>query len=365
MSFFDQNVVFSAQTSMPGVGISPSAPGSMGLNGPNVPYIQWAPLGSDGRDQINPVRNFTRGGVPTTVHIHSQLPSNDFIQSSFTAKPWLEDKAHLRIREGMIVFGTTELDPQIKDLNNIVSLPKLNTLLEKQFNLFEKHSSEPGGIPELVRYKGSLSNYNEKLIQGELKLRSLNYNERKESMDLVIRGLNQSVLRYQTMAGILNTWNFLGGVLSVPDATTGEDYFSFDGADKVLSLNVVMGKRIMMGNVWGGAHDGGNVDVGSHLWLILRRRERPNGTYGAYQFIPYASKWRAAPPMSQLMYKNPYTHTLEHGKALYVGIVTLGNRNDPAKGFRETAAGIGSNTSVNASYEAHAKIPMIEVQIGI
>ena len=67
MSYFDQGVVFGADTRMPGVGVSPSAPGRMGLGGPNVPYIQWAPTGTGDGAQMNPVQNFLRNGVPTAA----------------------------------------------------------------------------------------------------------------------------------------------------------------------------------------------------------------------------------------------------------------------------------------------------------
>lgn len=360
MAYFDQGVVFGANTSMPGVGVSPNAPGNMGLSGPNVPFIQWAPRGT-GEGQLNPVQNFLRGGIPTSSHIHSQLPSNDFIQSQFTAKPWLEDKSHLLIREGMLVFATTELDAQIKDLSNMVSLPKMNEVLYRQHYMFQKHSQRH---VELRDFHAGLVDYTEKQINGEIYKRE--HNEGKDpALDKVIRGMRQSVMRYQTASGILNTWKLLGGVLTVSDATTGNDMYSMDGADKVVVINVVMGKRCMMGNVWGGTNDGGNVDVGTHLWLILKRRQKGDGSHGEFQFFPYASKWRASPPTSQLVYGNPFTGDQEMGVAMRVGIVTLGNRNDPCLGFRQTAAGMGVNSSVQASYEAHAKIPMIEVQIGM
>ena len=367
MSYFDQGVVFSAPSSMPGVGVSPMNPGTMGLSGPNVPYIQWAPTGADPSTQgINPVRNFLNSGVPTTVHIHSQLPSNDFIVSSYSAKPWLDDNAHLRIREGMLIFGTTELDPQIQDLNNIASLSKMNEILYRQHHMFQDHAQR---IPELTNFYQQLQTYSEKQIEGELYRRhhgtNVNRDDDSSNLNIAVRGVKMSVMRYQTAAGIMMTWNFLGGVLTVSDATTGEDYYSMDGADKVVVVNAVLGKRCMLGNVWGGTNDGGNVDIGSTLWLILRRRQRPDGTYGEFQFFPYATKWRDAPPRSQILYKNPYTGPMEEGKALLIGTVTLHNREDPANGFRQSAAGLGSNGSVQAAFEAHAKIPQIEVQIGM
>lgn len=360
MSYFDQGVVFSASSQMPGVGVSPFAPGTMGLNGPNVPYIQWAPTGT-GTEGMNPVRNFLNSGVPTTAHYHSHLPSNDFIVAKFAAKPWLEDKSHLLIREGMLIFGTTELDPQIKDLSNIVSLSKMNEILYRQHHMFQEHARR---IEDLNAFNQLLDEYTEKQIEGEFHRKMLGQTPNSDMADLM-RGIHKSVMRYQTKVGILTTWNFLGGVLTVSDATTGEDYYSMDGADKVVVVNAVMGKRCMLGNVWGGTNDGGNVDVGSTLWLILKRRQKPDGTYGEFQFFPYATKWRDGPPKCQLVYGNPYTGTEELGHALHIGIVTLSNREDPAKGFREAAAGLGAGANIQAAYEAHAKIPQIEAQIGM
>jgi len=363
MSYFDQGVVFGAGYQMPGVGVSPQAPGSMGLSGPNVPYIQWAPTGT-GEQGLNPVRNFLNSGVPTSTHIHSHLPSNDSIVAKYVAKPWLEDDAHLRIREGMLIFATTELDPQIKDLSNIVSLSKMNEILYRQHHMFQEHANR---IPELATFKQQLDTFSEKQIRGEIARRNrFQPGERENTaMNAVIRGMNQSVMRYQTTLGIVATWNFIGGVLSVSDSTTGDDMYSMDGSDKVVSIAAVLGKRCMLGNVWGGTNDGGNVDVGSTLWLILRRRQKPDGTYGEFQYYPYATKWRDGPPRSMLTYGNPYTGDLEEGVALFIGTVTLSNRTDPAEGFRQTAAGIGAGANVQASYEAHAKIPDIEVQIGM
>lgn len=360
MSYFDQGVVFGADTRMPGVGVSPRAPGAMGLGGPNVPYIQWAPTGTGEGAQMNPVQNFLRNGVPTSMHIHSHLPSNDSIVAKYVAKPWLEDDSHLLIREGMLIFSTTELDPQVKDLSNIVSLSKMNEILFRQHHMFQEHN---GRVDDLRNFKELLEMFSEKQIEGELSIRSRSPGN--PNMSAFVRSLNQSVMRYQTKAGILATWKFIGGVLSISDSTTGDDMYSMDGSDKVVVIGAVVGKRCMLGNVWGGTNDGGNVDVGSTVWLILKRRQKPDGSYGEFQYYPYATKWRDGPPKSMLMYGNPFTGTMEQGVALYIGVVTLSNRNDPAEGFRQTAAGLGAGSSVQAAYEAHAKLPDIEVQIGI
>lgn len=337
--------------------VMPGYPNVMGRTSANVPSIQWGP-----EQPGASVAQFLNMGIPTgSPHIHSHFPSNDFIQHTYIAKPWIEDNAHLYIRDGMLVFVESSKDAQMRQLSNIVALPKLNEILERQYMNYKALIASgdttvlfPAGVTEVGI-------------------------ENKSVGEDVLNMATQPVLRYQTMYGVLSTWNFLGGVLTVPDAVTGEDMNSFDRADKVINVNVVLGKRVMLANIWGDRR--GNtgskyrrhtntdpVDVGSRLWLILKRAT-PGGPF---KFFPFVTRKYATPRRADRVYKEMNLETGEVGEndvlgwCIYVGLVTLSATKDAPTGFIDAASGVDTNTGgVVNWYEAHGRLPMIEVQIGI
>lgn len=340
---------------MPGFSVGPSAPPTMGLNGPNISAVQWAPRGPT--DGVSSVMQAFQGGIPGVSHIHSTLPSNDFISTQFTIKPWTDDNAHLKIREHMLVFISTQMDPQVRDLVNMVALPKMNQVLREQYHLFEKF-----GASRYRDFYEAIQTVSESHLEAAIRNRDLAKDS--DDLQLLVGRYRENVLRYQTAVGIMNSWRFMGGVVSVDTATSGEDMFTYDDADKVSSIGVIIGKRCDVGNIWGGKLNGGNVDVGSTLWLILRRRENPDGSFGAFQFYPYATKGRTYPPASLLKYKDR-SGEWQQGKVLYIGVVTEGNQIDPNRGWAEAAAGLGINNNIDTAFDAHGNLPLIQVQIGI
>ena len=84
--------IYGANFTMPGTPAGPSNIGNFGMNGPDVPFSEWAPRGLNGARAI---QAFLNSGLPGSRHIHMTLPSNDFIVHSYPVKPWLDDNAHL------------------------------------------------------------------------------------------------------------------------------------------------------------------------------------------------------------------------------------------------------------------------------
>lgn len=360
--FSSQDVFGPASTIMPGNAVSMQAPGNLGISGPGIESIQWGPTGL-GEQQIAGLYRFTQGGIAPDSVVYAKFPSNDFITAKYTVKPWTEDKSHLYIREGMLVFGMAQMDAQFRDLCNMAALPKLNELLAQQHNIFEQYADR---YSELRKYKEALETRSEKQIEGELfKRRNQPNVERASDMDLVIQSLNASVVRYQTAAGIMATWNFLGCVRTVSEPTTGNDIFTGDGTDRVASYTVTIAKYCQVSNIWGTEEFGENVNVGSRLYLVLKRRELPSGKFGAFYLMPYATRFYPKPPKALCAYQNPYTGEWEQGKVIYVGQVTRMGDREGTRMLRETAAGIGINSDVRAAYEANASLEYLEVQLGI
>ena len=319
MSLFQSGVISGGASS-----VMPGFPGVMGQTGPNVPYTQFGPstLG------LGSVEAFLQRGNPNVSNPHgwSHYPSNDYIQHTYIAKPWLEDDAHLYIREGMLVFRERDMDAQMRNLSNVVCLPKLNDILERQHNDYQtlRRMGREYALPD------------EDLIE-------LTAHDAANGVPMrpdISKNLLKPVLRYQTAYGILETWNFLGGVLTVPDATTGEDMYSFDKADKVVALNVVVGKKIELANIWGGFRDqGAPVNTGSRLWLILKRVYKD----GPFKLVPFVTKSEGVPRDSDRRYKFSKEDGSEGsvlGKLIYVGLITRGPQRDSPLPFREAASGV-------------------------
>jgi len=342
MSLFQNDVIFGgASSAMPGF------PSVMGQTSPSVPYTQYGP-----NQGLGAVASFMNGGNPGSgPHGWSHYPSNDYIQHTYIAKPWIDDNAHLFIREGMLVFRERDRDAQMRNLSNVVCLPKLNDILEKQYYDYQS-----------IKNMGA-----EYALPDEDRIELFAQQAATTGAPSLLDGKNllKSVLRYQTMYGILETWNFIGGILTVPDGTTGEDMYSFDKADKVVALNVVVGKKIELANIWGGYRDqGAPVNTGSRLWLILKRVRKD----GPFKFVPFVTKGPIAPRDADRKYtftKKDRSEGSLLGKLIYVGLITVGPGRDAPKAFREAASGIMENSTTSNWFEAHGKLPMVEVQLGI
>ena len=148
MALYEYDEIYgSASTIIPGTNPSPMNPGTLGMSDPGIETYDWGEPQSFAQEQVSGLATFLNGGLSPENVFEKKSQGNGFITGKYTIKPWLEDKSHLKIREGMIVFCMTELDSQFRDLANMAALPKLNSLLYQQHLMFQKYSTS---VPDLI-----------------------------------------------------------------------------------------------------------------------------------------------------------------------------------------------------------------------
>ena len=206
--------------------------------------------------------------------------------------------------------------------------------------LQENEGDVPRRYPKGRRVKSALDNYNE----GEL-------NE-------LVRLAKKPILRYLTRYGIMSHWNFVGVVINVSRGTSQE---AFDQTDSVAVVNVGLGKRVRTTNIWGTRKF---TEVGTKQDLILTRKELSDGTFGAFQYLPYSRRTREYALGSSVRYGD-LGDQLVRGRVLPIGTVIEPCDRNPQESRREFAAGIAAGGNTKLAYEAHGTLPQFYIAVGM
>ena len=126
-----------------------------------------------------------------------------------------------------------------------------------------------------------------------------------------------------------------------------------------LTILISLGERARVGNIWGTRQ---HVKPGAKLFLILKRVEQADGSYGHFQWIPYASCTRDYPPKHLMTYRDESGRTCR-SFVQYVGVCSENMEREPARGQIEMAMGMMGGAQ--QAYDAFGALPSITVQIGI
>jgi hypothetical protein len=337
--------ILSAQVPNPGYTDIPQSLSAM----PNL----GAPLDPQNPNWVQNAAAYTNYGEPSDYSEVGEFMANVSITYSYSIYPWM-DKTHQYIQQGMLVFTSKHMNQKFK-LYNMAPVWKLNIEARNHY-VKANNPFEADGDLELAEFKQLLELY------GEAGLEHCHRNSESCTGDLkrFYNMARKDEYRYLTKFGILSHWNFTGSVLSKGESQAPNAYLDMHSdTDICYVVGCVLGERARVGNIWGTRQ---HVKPGAKLFLILRRVEKADGTYGMFQWVPYATCTRDYPPKHLLSYRDESGRTCR-SYVQYVGVCSENMEREPAHGQIEMAMGIMGSTE--QAYEAFGSLPSIQVQIGI
>jgi hypothetical protein len=406
----------------PGWGSAPGAgPGlysNMGMAGPGLPGIEWAPRGAN--SALGAAFAAMGGGVPPTTHGHIQLKSHDFISQQYLTPPW-GDESEKYIMPDMLCFtlGANRSFGQDEAPNTtvVLTLAALNQLLHSQWDEFQ--ASISNGDQDSIQFATYLNTFGEDWLETYHKERQSP--KRWEALKNILgptlvaapvatppvetggaaatgesgsrgggRGgssgssgggggggagapidwdaletfyqmATKTFFCWQTRFGILSRVHFAGSVMNVNRGTSLEGYENVLASQHYTQVTVGLAKRVRVANVFG---DREHVTTGSKVWLTLKRKQSlyKNGAMGAYCVVPGGSHmgW---PTVAERTYKDGSGREMV-GWVWRVGIVSTPPQSYCAQSACQRAANIGYRVTEREAYEFHATIPPMYVNFG-
>ena len=364
--------IFQRQNPYAGFATNPTP--SMGISGPNVPYVSWAPRGAT-QGQTDPAA-FLKYGEAPTVHGHVQIKGLDFIQHTYLMPPWGDGESEKYIGTNMLVFTLNALDG--KDGSTIIlTVPKLNQLMHDAYVDFESFSrpNDPDFYPEAAAFKrylehfgeGALEYYHyarkwspEKLEQmrKDLEKEDMGFSELQEFYAMAFK----DVFCWLTKLGITQKVSFSGSVIN-RSGDNMDDESRFSGMSHYYQVNVCVAKRWSVSNIFGTAD---NVTTGSKLWINLKRKvvqTRDGIQYREFQAVPFGSKTDDYPSRTSVHYVDPSGRTM-FGHTWKVGVVIQPGKFSPQIANIKRAANVGHTCNERIAFDEHATLPLLYVAIG-
>ena len=354
----------------PGWGSSPGPrPGlysNMGVGGPGLPGIEWAPRGAN--SPLGAALAAMGGGLPPTQHGHIHLKSHDFISQQYLTPPW-GDESEKYIMPDMLCFtlsqtrsggGVGGSSDEAPNCTVVLTLAALNQLLDSQWNeLVANNISQTD--PESQRFFALLRTYGERWLEAyhvERQLGGARFDKIKDKFPDNMEEFYQLALKdfycWQTRFGIMSRVNFAGSVMNVNRGTSLEGYENVAQSQHYTQVVVGIAKRVRVGNVFG---DCEHIVTGSKVWLKLTRNAR-----GAYCVVPEGSPagW---PTETQLTYKDASGRSMT-GWVWRVGVVATPPTSYAAYTACARASNLGQRVNEREAYEMHAVVPPMYVNFG-
>lgn len=321
-----------------------------GIRGPNVPSVVWDPSGGGNM----------RGGQPPTSSMGVDIKAFDFISKQFMCAPF-HDETNLLIMPEMLCFTVNMVDPDTGS-SQVLTLSKVNQIMHDEWEHFLEQAKNYPDSPQGTFYKAletygevGLMNYHRAKMEGRL----------DDTYDSNLKSFYDRSLEddyhWLTRFGILHHISFAGSVINTNRAIGLETMDRTSYSDHYTTVNVCLAKRARVANVFGPATE---IKTGSKLWLILRRKSKPNGAHvGAFQIVPGGSAKYDYPLASQLEYNDPSNKT-ERAFFWRVGSVLRQGDSSPAGISIQEAANLGYKCSERQAYEAHGTLPTLYVALG-
>lgn len=355
-----------------GFAAGPGQGGFGGIDGPDVPYVSWAPRGAS-YDQTGPAA-FLNNGVAPTSHGHISIKSLDFVQRQYLCPPWGDDSQQY-IMPDMLVFSVNEMDPT-EDSTTILTLSKANQLMREAYTDFVDASdpAHPSFFAEAGAFKVALEEYGEAMLESYHVARQLNKETafRKQfeaeagfaKFRAFYDACKTDMFCWLTRFGITQKMSFLGSVINVNRATSLESMDMTQHTDHYCQVNVCLAKRGLVANVFGHSDV---ITTGSRLWLTLKRKQRyaRGGEMkpAEYTIVPNGSAIRDGPSLAERAYQDPSGRAMR-GHYWRVGVVITPGNFDPSDTAMVTAANIGVQCNERRAYEDHGTLPTMYVAMG-
>ena len=343
----------------------------IGFPKPGFSSIQSvAPPGST--DDMSPTRLLAQASKKDIGSI--ALKSWEQLTYVYLCPPTL-DGSELQLMPEQLCFTVNELDIDA-GTTLVLSLPKLNKLMQEQWDDFVLHTT-PGihGDLDAVEFLEALRTYGESTLEqyhnarkhsdldnGALEKRIVANATGKATMslpDFYAKSMEPGYC-YLTKHGILSRLNFAGVIVNTNHAVTLQELDRTEYTDHYTQVNVAYAKRTRVGNVFGTAD---KIMGGSKLWLELtRKRCRGTGKFGAFVIKPNGDRARSRARKQDITYITEAGEQRE-GYCWLVGKVIEPSLENPQPFSMENANGTGYSVSERTAHEVFATIPSMYVAL--
>ena len=349
------------------------AHGNFGIDGPNVPAVEWYPRG-DGAGQPAPNR-FLKSGQPPKRVGSIALKSVDFVQVAFMCPPSGDDSEKY-INEGMLAFVIKERDV-VTATQTIMTLANVNQTMcdsHREFRTYRDEANPQHDI-DCVIFWEYLQEFGEQMLEimHQARKNTVLYERMREDMtkhnpekwdklEHYYAMSTQDLFCWQTAFGIKQKIEFLGSVIGMGGRTDPDD--TVENNDHFTVVNIALAKRARVANVFGPST---KITTGSKLWLTLRRRqviEADGIAYNEFQIVPGGSMTEAYPLQRESSYIDPSGRPMSVWR-WHVGVVNFPGSFSPTIESITMAANTGSGCSLVRSFNEHAGLPMMYISLGV
>jgi hypothetical protein len=328
-----------------------------GINGPNIGSKNWTPQAG---------KPFS--GEPPTSSMGVGLGAFDFIQKAYMVPPY-HDESNEMIMPEQLCFTVNYADATTGSVV-VMTLPKVNQTLHEEWLHLERSKTvgNPEYNPQSARFYGYLQKFGEKYLNAyerassegrldELKKRMTDFDELMEFRRLA----TEDDYHWLTLFGLLRHITFAGVVINTNRAVGLETMDRTRFTDHYTVVNVCLAKRIAVANVFGSlAH----IKTGSKVWLILKRKNKPNGDAGELMVVPGGSHINDYPLAGDLEFNDVQEGAVVRGHFWRVGVVLRQSDTSPAEISVQRAANTGHYCNERSAYEAHGTLPTMWVALG-
>ena len=348
-------LILNNQPNAPGGGIQGVGPiGFPDITADGGPYTDFSP-GSNPYGSVGFIDSVPQNGDVTEIYGIDNIPQQ------FTCAPW-DDESERYIMPGMMAFCVKQWD-QVEGTTLILTLPKLNQVLQEAYNDFEELLNDQD--QRAIQFSGYLIKY------GERALEQYHQQVKRGTLETIPKDISADLKNFHDMAtqdhfcyltkfGILSKIEYLGVVNNTNRAISLEGYRQNNHYQQV---NVIMAKRAEVSNLFGCAE---NVTTGSILWLLLRRKPKTvqgEIKYAEFYVVPHGCKEKRHTRLLDVEYKDPSGDFVQ-GHHWTVGSVLIPGNSSPTQARIMAAANIGYNCSENLAYNEHATLPTLYVALG-
>lgn len=330
------------------------------IQGPNVPSVNW-----------NPTNGSAFSGEPSTSSMGVDIKAMDFIQRAYMCTPY-HDESNRLIMPEMLCFTVNYADPDTGS-QQVLTLSKVNQIMHDEWDIFEKsipegtyeHNPKNKEFERLLRKYGEqgLNTYHVANLEGHLdelektfENTDVSLGELKKFHDMAL----EDDFHWLTVFGVLRHISFAGSVINTLRAVGLETMDMTRHTDHYTQVNVCLAKRGRVANVFGPVT---RIMTGSKLWLVLRRKEKPNGGVGSLVVVPDGSNVYDYPLAGDLEFTDLSGKT-ERGHFWRVGVVLRQGDSNPANISIQQAANLGYYCNERRAYEAHGTLPSMYVALG-
>lgn len=330
-----------------------------GIKGPNIGSKAWTP------DSGRPF-----SGEPPTSSMGVGNGAYDFIQKQYMVPPY-HDESNNMIMPEQLCFTVNYADPSTGSVV-VMTLPKVNQTLHEEHMQFER-SRVPGNPefnPQSQIFYNLLTAFGEKGLNayerassegrlGELQER---LGDKFGRLVQFHRMSLEDDFHWLTMFGLLRHITFAGVVINTNRATGLETMDRTLFSDHYTVVNVCLAKRIAVANVFGTL---ATIKTGSKLWLVLKRKNKPNGGVGELVIVPGGSHIKDYPMAGSLEFNDFKEGDVVRGHFWRVGVVLRQADSSPAEVSIQRAANMGLFCNERGAYEAHGTLPTMWIALGI